>query len=145
EITLALPEGAIDATVEITACDRQSDRHLQLEPRPATGLRLDRHSFKEYGTHSVEIECVFPENFDFFAIDVLPEGVVETAATLTTLSFTRDRPVRQWTWFADSPFQPGYRYRQHAHPGESPRAWSSLQSAFERLMIPVSVVQEVKR
>ncbi|NER83744.1 MAG: hypothetical protein F6K42_30210 [Leptolyngbya sp. SIO1D8] len=42
EITLALPEGAIDATVEITACDRQSDRHLQLEPRPATGLRLDR-------------------------------------------------------------------------------------------------------
>ena len=148
EITLSLPQYAAQAVLEIEAhsvSSAESNRPLKLGSYPAAPLRLGRYSFLEYGPHKVEIECLFPElsvdPIQLFAIDVLAEGEAETT---TTLSFTRDRPKREWTWFAQSPFSPGYRYRVHTLSRDNQAPWSELQSAFNPLVISARSAQEVE-
>ncbi|MEL7495731.1 MAG: hypothetical protein AAGJ95_17460 [Cyanobacteria bacterium J06554_11] len=148
EITLSLPQDATQSVLEIEAhsiSSDASDRLLKLGPYPAAALRLGRYSFLEYGPHSVEIECLFPplsvDPIQLFAVDMLAEGEAET---VTTLSFTRDRPKKEWTWFAQSPFSPGYRYRVHALPGESLTPWSEPQSAFNPLIISARSARKVE-
>jgi len=125
-VTPTLPKGISDATIEFTAREREGDRALKLGPFPAAALRISLFSFPDYGPHRLEIECAFDDKSGLFALELLPEGRLETASEITTLALTRSQPKKEWTWFADSPFHPGYRYRPLRKAGEAPAAWSVL-------------------
>jgi hypothetical protein len=136
-IALALPtgaKGAAAATLEIEAIERDGQRRIRLGPAPAEDLLLDLFSFAEYGPHRVEIECALG-NQSSHAIELLPEGLPGNEPVIETLLFTRAEPKREWTWFAGSPFRAGYRYRARRGAGETPAAWSDLQSPFAPLRI----------
>jgi hypothetical protein len=134
-IALALPRGTAEATLAIEARSRDGARALQLGPVPARNLQLGLHSFPEYGPHRVEITCVFDDDIQLFAIDLLPEDRPEISEEITVLHFTPAQLKREWTWWARSPFRAGYRYRAHRSPDESAAAWSEICSPFEPLKI----------
>jgi hypothetical protein len=134
-IALAFPRGTEGPTLDIEARSRDGARALQLGPVPARNLQLGLHSFPEYGSHRVEITCVFDNDIQLFAIDLLPEDRPETSEEMTVLHFTPAQLKREWTWWAQSPFRAGYRYRTHRSPDESPAAWSEMRSPFESLEI----------
>jgi hypothetical protein len=134
-LALAVPRDADDATLEIEAKARDSNRGLKLGPFAANSLRLDLFSFREYGPHKIEIECAFGDLQGTCILELLPEGQLEVSDELTVLGFSHDQPKKEWTWFADSPFSAGYRYRRRRGAGEPAAPWSELQSPFDPLKI----------
>jgi len=141
-VVIALPKDARTAVLEIEARSKDGQRALHLGPLPAETVRLGLTSFREYGSHKVEIECVFNGDVKLVAIDLLPEGRSETPAEITTLHFTPAQNKRDWTWLARSPFYPGYKYRMHTGADGGLGAWSETQSPFERLVIETALLQE---
>jgi len=137
-VTSVLPKGARDASFEIVAHERAGTGILTLGPLPATSFQLGLFSFPEYGPHKIEIECKFDEQTDLVSIELLPAGVPDTHEALSLQFFTRDQPKKIWTWFAESPFQPGFRYRPRSKPGEPTAPWIEVSSAFEPLTIHLS-------
>lgn len=138
-VVIALPEGRRAATLEIEARSRDGQRMLRLSSLPAETLRLGPMSFREYGPHQIEIECMFRKDEKLIAIDLFPEGRTETPAEITTLHFTPSQPKRDWNWFARSPFYPGYRYRLRGSANTTPGPWSQPRSPFERLVVDASL------
>jgi hypothetical protein len=132
---IALRKSETGVTLDIEARSKDGQRVLRLSSIPATPLRLGLTSFREYGPHEIEIECVFANDLKLIAIDLLAEGRTETPSEITTLHFTPAKPKREWTWFAKSPFYPGYRYRLRGPADSPPIAWSQPRSPFERLVI----------
>lgn len=135
-LALVLPKGTEGATLEIEARSLDGSKTLKLGPLPAKDLQLDLFSFSEYGPHKIEIECQFSDDTKSFAIALLPEGRPETSQEMTVLNFTPSKPKREWTWFASSPFQAGYRYREYRSSGPTPE-WSDMRSPFERLELQI--------
>lgn len=131
-VSLAVPRG-VDATIEIEAHSRKDDRILKIGPLRTKNLHLGFHSFSEYGPHKIDIECIFGNRTGLYAIDLLPEGSSEDS--ITVLHFTPSVPRKEWIWFAKSPFQGGYRYREHPEPDRIPAAWSEVLSPFKSLSI----------
>lgn len=142
-VVIALPAGRQGATLEIEARAKDGQRTLRLSSLPAETLRLGLTSFREYGPHRIEIECVFRNNEKLIAIDLFPEGRPETPSEITTLHFTASQTKREWNWLARSPFYPGYKHRPHAAPDTIPAAWSQPHSPFERLVIDAGVAAEL--
>jgi hypothetical protein len=138
-LTLALPTNAEKATLEIEAMARTGSKVLKLGPFPANTLCLDRFSFREYGPHKIDIECAFIDATGIYVIELIPEGKPDVSGELTVLGFTRDQPKKEWTYFADSPFAAGYRYRRRRSASEPPATWSETQSPFEALKISAAV------
>jgi hypothetical protein len=127
--TLALPkEGIVPSQVTVAATDKLSSKTLELKLDATTHLYIDRYSFPEFGAHAVHIECVFGEADKLMTFDFLPESQSETLQHITTLSFTPTQSQRTWTWFTDSMFQAGFRYR--LHPNNGLGKWSAVQSPF---------------
>lgn len=86
------------------------------------GQRLELPRFAGYGSHTVVIEVTFaPDDPAVVALDLMPEA----SGAVTTLAFTPTLARREWTWFAGSPFAPGYRYRVFDVAGS--RSWSPVQ------------------
>lgn len=142
-VVIALPKDSTAATLQIEARSKDGQRTLRLKPMPAESVRLNLASFREYGSHTVEIECLFSGDAKLVAIDLLPEGRAETPAEMTTLHFTPAQNKRDWVWLARSPFYPGYRYRIHtAGAVDRLGPWSKIQSPFERLVIDTGLLQE---
>jgi hypothetical protein len=141
-VVIALPKDTSRSVLEVEAHSKDGQRTLRLGPLPAETLRLGLMSFREYGSHKVEIECVFTGDMRLVAIDLLPEGRAETPAEITTLHFTPAQNKRDWTWLANSPFYAGYRYRLHGGTDGALGAWSETQSPFERLVIETALLQE---
>jgi hypothetical protein len=92
---------------------------------------LDLALFPEYGAHSVEISIDFAGIPTVIALDLMPE---DGGGDAVTLSFSVTSPARTWTWFARSPFAPGFRYRLFQSGGPA-RAWSQPQPAFSPLRL----------
>jgi hypothetical protein len=100
---------------------------------------LDLPLFAEFGSHTVEISVVFEDDGpDVIALDLAPQSELES---VLTLSFTRSRSTRVYTWYARSPFAPGYCYRLF-HSGMPPRPWSSPQSAFAPVQLAARQLRE---
>lgn len=137
-VSIAVPRGE-DAMIEIEAHSRKDDRVLKIGPLNTKSLHLGFHSFPEYGPHKIEIECVFGNRIVFYAIDLLPEGSSEDS--MTVFHFTPSVPRKEWTWFAESPFQGGYRYREHREPDNIPVAWSEVFSPFKSLSIDLKKLE----
>lgn len=138
-IALALPKGAQRATLQFEAQARNASGSLRLGPLPAGDTHIDLYSFREYGPHEVEIECAAAAG-TVTAIDLLPEDCPDSPTTRSLLFFTPDQPKKTWSWFAHSPFYPGYRYRFRRGANEPPAAWSKACSPFEALRISASAV-----
>lgn len=134
-VALALPRGVTGAVLDIESHAREASRTLHLGPLPAEALQLDRFSFAEYGPHTIDIACVFDEHTSLFAIELLPEGRPEEPGEITVMHFTPAQPKKQWTWFAQSPFEAGYRYRTHQSFDAGGGEWSPVRSPFEPLTI----------
>jgi hypothetical protein len=134
-IGLALPKDAEEATIQVRARSRSGGSTVTFGPIPARGLELGLHSFREYGPHTIRIECTFSDNTPLLAVDLLPEDRPETPAEITVIALTPAQPRKDWTYLAASFFRPGYRFRLHPSADETPKAWSEVQSPFESLKL----------
>ncbi len=135
-VTLCLEKSISDAQLTLTAHALANDCVIAMQPIPARAIDLDLHSFREYGPHTIQIECAFEEGASrLVAIDLLPEGKAESVQAITTLTFTPTQPKRTWSWMAQSPFQAGYRYRRRASVSQPAAAWSLVQWPFETLRL----------
>jgi len=132
-IALAIPRGSMKITVEIEAIEIAGNRRLKLEPLTTNSVMLDLFSFVEYGPHEIDIECVFGEIKKTFAIELLPEGRPEVKDEITVMFFPPNEPKKEWTWFAESPFQPGYRFRLFHKQNHLGSPWSEVRSPFQDL------------
>lgn len=133
-IALALPLEAAKPTLEFTARSTMG-KTLHLPAVPAERYQLGLHSFGEYGPQTLQIECEFTEGVELYAIELLPEQEPNSAASLLLLTPSNSRQT--WSWFAASPFQPGYRYRPRSEPGTMPLPWSPVQSSAVPLKLYV--------
>jgi hypothetical protein len=135
---LALPKGTAGVLLEVVARERGGTGVLTLGPLPAESMTLDCYSFRQYGSQQVDITCTFTADAPSFAIELQPEAAADTSV----LFFRPDQPQRRWTWFADSPFRPGYRYRRLRNRDQPADEWSAVQSPSEPLVLQVSTDQE---
>jgi hypothetical protein len=137
-ITLALPqEAAAQASLIMEVVSLEDGTRLALGSFPARGTRLDLMSLAQYGPHTIHIEAVFDQALPLMAIDLLPQGQPETPQHLSTLALTPEKPAAQWSYFANSPFRAGYRYRQRGLHGTT-GAWSAILLPSERLVLIAS-------
>jgi hypothetical protein len=141
-IVLPFPKGTTGIVCDAVAQSTALSTSLALSFPLVSGLALDLTSFPEYGAHAVEVECEFGDaDRKLAAIDLLPEGSPETAGEIDVLSFTPAIPKKEWRYVARSPFQAGYRYREHRGPDEPPAPWSDVQSPFLSLRIAATAFQ----
>jgi hypothetical protein len=139
----ALPADAADALIEIAAAALDNaGRPVVLAPTAARPMRLSLASFPEFGAHSVTITVALDPDASLAVIDLLPETAPDAPGNISMLAFTPMRPTREWSWFAASPFVPGYRWRHHVENG-SPLPWSDVQSPFTPLRIAARALAEV--
>jgi hypothetical protein len=127
---LVCDPAAHDATFECRL--RRGARELVAAVNPAGALYLDLPLFAEHGLHTVQIEMTFDGTSGLVALELTPEDEQERAAQ--TVAFTPSKPARSWTWFAKSPFAPGFCYRLY-QSGGAPLPWSAPQSAFQPLRL----------
>ncbi len=116
------------------AMAKSFNKEIELAVPATNSFKLSRLSFPEYGSHTIDIQCNFEENEPFYILELLPEDKTATAENITTFSFTPTQPQRSWTWFANSIFQPGFRYRVHKGSIQEALAWSEIQSPFKGIL-----------
>lgn len=129
--SLALVKGGFEnlkCTVE--ARDKASLTVVKTIATNFENLYLDLFAFAEYGPHYVDIHCVFGDQEMVYVLELLPEGKDPVAKNITLLSFTPKEPLRSWQWYADSIFQPGFRYRSYKTSNKPQDGWSVIQSPF---------------
>jgi hypothetical protein len=159
EVALAMQKGISGATLEISIEQKEnplsgtmtgpdetsgSMKMIHIGPLPAVPLQLDLPACKEYGPHTINMTCNFPEGAALAAFDLLAEDQLDQPEQATTLSFVPAQPSRSWTYFARSPFRAGYVYRAHSLTDPTAGPWSSVQSPFEPLVLQVSQLSEMQ-
>lgn len=129
--TLGFAKNTIaDAKCILEAWDKSSLGVVKAEFNSLDNLYVDLFAFAEYGPHTINISCIFGDSDKLFALELLPEGKEPIAKNLTLLSFTPKEPQRSWQWYADSIFQPGFRYRTYKTSNKPQDGWSAIQSPF---------------
>lgn len=131
--SVALPQGYEELRIWCNAVGHNGAGQLRIGPLESPHIRLDLFSFPEYGPHEVEIECAPGAGRTIYAIDLLAAGLSETPENITTLAFTPEEPKRRFSWFARSPFNPGFLYRPHRDGAPTP--WWIVATLVERLVI----------
>jgi hypothetical protein len=111
----APPSGEARLEVEATARDG-SGAVLRLGPYPVHSIALGLHLFPAYGPRGVELVLAGSDGAPV-AVDLRPED--DPAGEPVTVALTGARPRRRWTYFASSPFRPGYCWRPH-RTGQGP-------------------------
>ncbi len=110
-----------EARLEVEATPRDGrGGALRLGPFPVRSLALGLHLFPDYGPRSVELVLAESEAGPV-AVDLRAEG--EPFPEFVTVALTRGRPRRTWTYFADTPFRPGYCWRPHREGQDPSEAW----------------------
>lgn len=131
-VTAFLPTAATDAMLLIEAHSNKNDRVITIGPRKAEKYNsVSLHSFREYGEHTIEIECSFDDETETAYVDLLPEGRTRHSSEF----FSSGDSKQQWSYFADSPFEAGYRYRVRRLESTSEPPWSGLRSPLDRELI----------
>jgi hypothetical protein len=150
-ITLLLPPAAAElAEISLSARAVDGSAEIDLGSFPARAINLDLSSLPEYGPHRIQIEAQFDEPLSLLAIDFLPQGRMENPESADTIAFTPEKSTAAWSYFATSPFRPGFAYRLNTvagAPGMSgaisgmstpPAGWSAQQSPFAPLRLRAS-------
>jgi hypothetical protein len=132
---VALPKEAENVTFDLQLQSLDGGKTLALNALPARPLYLSLTSFPEYGAHTVDVECLLDGSMELFAVDLLPENQPETPEAIKLLFFTPDQPKKSWSWYANSPLYPGYRWRVHATGDDTTNPWITVNSPFEPLQI----------
>ncbi|HII00319.1 TPA: hypothetical protein HA351_01260 [Methanosarcinaceae archaeon] len=146
ELAVAVPGQEKAPFIEIRARSRTCEKVLHLSPQRTRDLCLDLPSFPGYGVHRLEIRCDFEAGAELCVLELLPEGKNPGKENITIMHFTPSRPVREWTWNAESPFFGGYIYRIRSLKirglNESQEPWSNPLSPFVPLSIRVKSNQK---
>ena len=121
-VGLALPRERTATRIECVAVARDGSGELRAGPFESAQVRLDVSSFAAYGPRQAQVRCVFDDAATLRAVSLLPDGLEDVDANITSLSFTPAEPVRTFRWFAASPFRAGFRYRSH---DATDGAWSA--------------------
>ena len=126
KIVLTVPRGAADGELWLRATPRDAGRALELR-LPLEAVALDVTSFAEYGAHELPVHCLFPSDerrallLDFRGAD---------SDDVNAVRLTHAQPTARFSWFATTPFEPRYRFRQH---GEGD--WSAPLAPFTPLAL----------
>ncbi len=136
-IAIALPKQIEGLTFDIEARATNIDKILHLTDVPFTSFSIGLHSFAEYGTHQVEIDCVFDDLKSLVVIDLLPEDSDETNEP-DLVFLTPVQSKKTWSYVARSPFRAGYRYRFHHETIKN--SWSDIQPYFSNLILRSSEI-----
>ncbi len=97
---------------------------LKLGPMPAQDTQLSLYAFATYGPQSLIIQRPVHE-LGSLTLELSADGPNPQSSTVLNLSPTQAQ--REWTWFSDSPFYGGYRYRRYRGVGQPVESWSTLQ------------------
>jgi hypothetical protein len=123
-VVLCVPKQATDATFQLSLAPLAGGTPLSLS-LPAQSLCLDVSHFASYGQHEQTATCDFPSEG---GRAVLLEITGEQDSTPTTIRLAPEQNEARFSWYAASPFQPGYRYREH-----KAAEWSAVQSPTKAL------------
>ena len=135
-VAVAVPRDAEGMAVDVVAVSKDGSGSLMTSIKPALARNvLGPSSFPGWGYHKVDIQCDFCDGQRLFVLQVLPQGLPEGEAKL--LSFTPEAPKKEWSWFSDSPFHSGYRFREYRGSIASPGAWSEVIPASQSLRLKV--------
>jgi hypothetical protein len=131
--TVVLPNDAVGVVreIDIIALDGSGKIHLSVPAQEVCSLALS--SLPGYGSHRVEIKCAFPSGSDDAAtLELLPE-CANTGRSCQVKVLSKVTSTI-WTYRADTPFRPGFRYRWLGT-----ESWSAVQSPFAPLRISAPV------
>jgi hypothetical protein len=126
-ITLAVPRTATSRALTIRIAPRVGTATAIEIQAPLESALVDLTSFAEFGTHTLELSCTFPAD-EGRAVIVDIQGAA--GGEVTPVRVTPASPRTSFSWYAESPFEPGYRFRQH-----SVGDWSEVQPPFEPLRL----------
>lgn len=134
-VRIAYPKIVNDISYEIKATLLDNSKSLMTTGKLSSRTkRFDLSSFAEYGSHKIEIECIFGEDKESIQLDFMQE---DSQGKTTTLHFASENPKKSWVYFASSPFFSGYKFREHRGQNQVQNDWSEIKSAFEKLVIEV--------
>lgn len=112
EIAFALPQEEIEgSSLQVTAKLKTKNKEVSTVYSLEKNINIQPFSFKEFGVHTVDIECVFKDHTNQLAIEFCSEK--ESTNETNIVLFTPDNNQKKWSWFADSIFYSGFKYRQH--------------------------------
>jgi hypothetical protein len=133
-VAVAVPAGSGDPLLDVRARPRFADAPvLTLVGLPGHDTRLDLLTFPGYGSHRVQIGCTWPAGArGDYVLELAPEA---DEAAVERVILRPQHPTAAWTYFAPSPFAPGYRFRRAAAPGAPPEPWSEPRSPLEPLAL----------
>lgn len=131
---VAVPRRRDTLRIEAVATARDGSGSMPLDTVEAAGACFDVTSFATYGPRQTEVHCLFDDAAPIRGLNILPLGLDETPANITTLVFTPAEPFRSFRWFSPSPFAAGLRFR--AHDAEDAPWW--LASADRPLVVKSS-------
>jgi len=133
-LAIAVPREEEEPWLGVEARERSGDRVERLDG-VSQGL-VDLHSFRGYGPHRVDIECAFEDREgEMLAIELAPEGRTDDPAAIGVVHLTPAESRKTWTWFSDSPFGGGFRWRPYAGPGTTPHGWSGVLDGADPLVL----------
>lgn len=137
-VTIAVPRQLDKGSIVVTARPRDEVPHGRggavMVTLPLEGVLLDLPDFKEYGQHTQTVSCGFPEDHRGA---LLLEIQSEAGGEPSVVRLTPQAPKADFTWFAPSPFLPGYRFRMHGS-GD----WSAAQPPFSPLRLRFNPTHE---
>lgn len=129
---VAIPRRASDCQVSITAREKAGSGVLTLPLSDGEAVQLGLYSFREYGPQTTTITLPVPVGQPSVVLEVLPDGEPESERQLVV--FTSRDQTKPCSWFAKSPFHPGFRYRKRTTSSAPSAAWSEVRLPFEPLV-----------
>lgn len=107
--TLLAPRSALDARMTVNLTERDGSGSVQAA-LPFRTTSLDLPSFAGYGQHVQTATATFA---DVAASSIIVEVVDQAQSTTSSfVCLSPAAPTASFSWFAASPFEPGYRYRR---------------------------------
>lgn len=138
-LTLVIPKAA-QGLLHAQLAQRDGTEEINLPSLQAQSYRWTPYAVPEFGSQKVEINCQFDDDASFQAIELSPESDPEEISLMT---FSPGTDTKSYSWFAESIFRPGFRYRWYNTKIETP--WSEVQSPFVPLKIQSSAAVKVEK
>lgn len=115
--TLCLPRDATEGGLTLTLTPRDGVGRAITVTRNLCSCRLSPAYLPGFGPHSQIATCTFPDGFrEALLLDIASEA----NETPIAVRLSPSAPEVEFTWYADSAFRPGYRFRRHGRGGWSP-------------------------
>ena len=126
-------ESSVTLEFELSSIDPNSPiKTLKLGPMTAQDTQLSLYAFATYGPQTLIIQRPAHE-LSSLTLELSADGPNPQSSTILNLSPSQS--IREWTWFSDSPFYGGYRYRLYRVAGKPVEPWSTLQFPNQPLIL----------